>query len=85
MDILERISAYDCSYGGHSDAAQGSAYDLLDEANAEIEHLRAALKTIAGKECQHPAAFADLNCTACIADEALNHEQTEDKANAETK
>lgn len=42
MDILERIAAYDCSDGGHSDAAQGSAYDLLADARAEIERLQEA-------------------------------------------
>lgn len=40
MDILERIDAYDCSDGGHSDAAEGSAYDLMADAKVEIEYLR---------------------------------------------
>ena len=43
MDILARIAAYDCSDGGHCDAAQGSAYDLMNDAGAEIKVLRAAL------------------------------------------
>lgn len=48
MDILDRIAAYDCSDGGHSDAAQGSAYDLMSDAADEIKQLRATLSKIAG-------------------------------------
>lgn len=48
MDILDRIAAYDCSDGGHCDAAHGSAYDLMSDAADEIRELRAVLSKIAG-------------------------------------
>ena len=50
MDILLRIEAYDCSDGGHSDAAQGSAYELLHDAAEEIKFARAVLQRIANRE-----------------------------------
>lgn len=46
MDILERINAYDCSDGGHSDAAQGSAYDLIRDASEEIWCLREVVRGV---------------------------------------
>lgn len=46
MDILERIEVYDCSDGGHSDRAQGSAYDLMRDAAAEVEALRTRLRAL---------------------------------------
>jgi hypothetical protein len=52
MDILERIKAYDCSDGGHSDAAQGSAYDLMHDAANEIEFWRTILQQIAHSEVE---------------------------------
>lgn len=46
MDILARIDAYDCSDGGHSDTAEGSAYDLMGDAVEEIKYLRNQLERI---------------------------------------
>lgn len=59
MDIVSRIIAYDCSDGGHCDAAQGLAYDLMTEAKEEIQFLRGVLRCIAHQETDPVVAARD--------------------------
>lgn len=41
-DLIERLKAYDGFEGGHSDAAQGTAYELIAEAAAFIQQSEAS-------------------------------------------
>lgn len=43
-NLAQRLRAYDGFEGGHSDAAEGNAYELIAEAADRIEELEAALK-----------------------------------------
>lgn len=58
MDILQRIANYDSSNGGHSDAAQGTAYELMEDAAGEIKHLRSILQQMADNQ------LSDENCAS---------------------
>lgn len=60
MDILTRIEKYDCSDGGHCDAAQGSAYDLLQDAATEIAYLRTVFRRIADQRTDPVNAARDV-------------------------